>query len=631
MKVFSSTLIFLLCFISSFAQSQTHSNEGSVLVCGNGMNVLETSANSSKSSFTLTYKKLYNILNLSVMNTAIQSRSENIQTGEIIDKFITESGEFTQRTFVSRKDDVAVVFINADKGSLNQMLKVTPPSLRGKKNNVSIKTTIKPGNNFIHVHNSFSKPLEINDSTSFVGNEAVVRVFTNNTKTTLSGEEIKLKDANKLVLVIASSSLAHSYDSTPEELNGKIENLISQNGINLADKKNKKLPEQVFDMLFERHLAEHKVESKSISFTLNTADETDNTISGMYNKMFYKGLCYGELQTIDTENFSALPKLPHLVKQEIKASFLYDYYLYTLDAKFLKEKVFPFMIKVREEVEKTLKNKDNFGFYLISKNSPTMEVTAHIFFYRDLISTCNILSNDMDENMSYYQELIPKCEKVLSLLPPYQIDRNEEMRRNLLGEMQNSPELTDVQQLLGLFYRNDPIIYRNYDIREACRTSIRTCIDYRKKQNINSLDAGFVQLALSSAALGDGDTAYKLITDSKPYWTEQSNREIVPILTKMLVQSYYSPESNRCYLNILPAAPSKWSKGELKGAPVRGGMTIKELLWNSAEGVSATIEAKTDITLDIYVHGRFVKKVELKANTPHTFTAPWKEAETTQN
>ncbi len=589
------------------------------------------SANSQKSNLTLSHKKLYHILGISMSNAIMQSRKENMETGEIIEHYLTESGEFSQRTFVSRKDDFAVIFISADKGSLNQVLKVTPPSLKDKKGYASMKTSIKSADNYIHVLNSFSKPLALNDSVSLAGNEAVVRIFTNNTKTSISGEEVKLKDVSKLAIVISTAALAHGYDSNPTELNSRLENMLTQNGINLADKKNKKLPDQVFNTLFYRHLDVHKIESKSISFTLLDADETDKTISDMYNKMFYKGLCYGELQAIDTDNFSALPNIPNLVKQEIKASFLYDYYLYTLDTKFLKEKVYPFMIKVREEVEKTLRNKDNFGFYLISKNSPTMEVTAHIFFYRDLISTCNILSNDMDENMSSYQELIPKCEKVLSLLPPYQIDRNEEMRRNLLGEMQNNQELPDVQHLLGLFYRNDPIIYRNYDIREACRASIRTCISYRRNHNINGLDDGFIQLALSSTALGDGDTAYELISDSKPFWTEQSNREIVPVLTKMLLQSYYSPESNRCYLNILPASPSRWTKGELKGAPVRGGITITELIWDSAQGIKTTLESKTDITLDIYIHGRFVKKVELQANAPHTFTAPWKEAETSVN
>lgn len=626
MKLLLSTLFFILSLFSAFAETTVNAHEEAIVICGNGRNTVEMNANAQKSNLTLSYRKHYNILSLSVANAIMQSRAEDMQTGEIIEKYITDSGEFTQRTFVSRKDDVIVVYLSADKGTINQVLKVTPPNSKSKKNAPTTKTTIKASENSFLVNNSFAKALNTGD-TLLVGNEAVIRVFTNNTKTNLSGEDIKLKDASKVALVIATKPLVSNSESNPELLNSKIENLLSQNGINLADKKSKRLPEQVFEKLFGRHLKVHQVESKAISFTLQTADETDNTISEMYNRMFYKGLCYGELQAIDTDNFSALPKLNQLVKQEIQASFLYDYYLYTLDKNFLKEKVYPYMIKVREEVEKTLRSKDNFGFYVISKNSPTMEVTALIVFYRDLISTCNILSNDMDENMSAYQELIPKCEKVLSLLPPYQIDRNEEMRRELLGETLNNQQLPDVPQLLGLFYRNDPIIYRNYDIREACRTSIKTCINYRRKQNIGGLDAGFIQLALSSAALGDGDTAYQLISDSKPYWSDQSNREIVPILTKMLLQSYYSPESNRCYLNILPAAPTKWTNGELKGAPVRGGITIKELIWDASVGIKTTLESKTDITLDIYIHGRFVKKVELQANTPHTFTAPWKAGE----
>lgn len=619
MKKLLYTITFLLSIVIAHTNAFANSNEESFIVCGNGINTIEMSANSQKNSLSLSYKKFYNVLNLNIANTVMQSRYENIKEGDIIERYITESGEFTQKTFVSRKDDFAVIFLHADKGSLNQIIKILPPNSKSKKNSTGAKTTIKAMDNYIHVLSSFSKQVN-NGDTLLSGNEAVIRVFANNTKTTIGNEEIKLKDATEAIIIVSSKPLISSLESNPTELNRKIDNLLVENQINFSEKKNKRLPEQIYEMLFNRHLPLHKVESKTISFTLRNADETDNAISEMYNKMFYKGLCYGDLQVIETDNFSALPKLSSLVKQEIQASFLYDYYLYTLDKDFLKDKVFPYMINVREEIEKTLKSKDSFGFYLISKNDPTMEVTAHIFFYRDLISTCNILSNDMDENMSYYQELIPKCEQVLSLLPPYQIDRNEEMRRNLLGETLNNQELPDVPQLLGLFYRNDPIIYRNYDIREACRTTIKTCIEYRNKQNIKGLDAGFVQLALSSAALGDGDTAYRLITDSKPFWTDLSNREIVPILTKMLLQSYYSPESNRCYLNILPAAPTKWTEGELKGAPVRGGITIKELVWTSAENINATIESKTDITLDIYIHGKFIKKVELQAGVSQTIT-----------
>ncbi len=615
-----SLFSFLFIIITSIsANNHPFLENEDVVVCGNGMNVVETSAKNTNDQLTFSFKRIYNIFNLNVSNSIMKSRFEDMNRGEIVEQYITESGEFTQHTFVSRKDDVAVIYLNSVKGSINFTLKASAPTHKEQKNTVQVKTHIKDVDNCLTIQNSLSKPITIGD-TQVVGNEALLKVYSSNNKITFSGEEIKLKNADKVVIIIASKTLTTLVDSHKEELSGRISNLLSGCEINVTEKNNKQLPSRIYETLFQRHYEIHKETSKSISFTLNTGSEVDKSISEMYNKMFYKGLCSGNTQTIETNNFSALPKLSQLVKSEIQASFLYDYYLYTLDSEFLENKVFPSMIKVHEEIEKTLKSKDSFGRYIISKDNPTIEVTAHIFFYRDLISTCNILSNKMDEKMSFYQELIPQCEKIISLLPPYQIDRNEEFCQNLFGEKQNNRELPDVPQLLGLFYRNDPIIYRNYDIREACRTTIKTCIDYRKKKNINGLDAGFVQLSLSSAALGDGDTAYNLIYDSKPYWTDYSNKEIVPIITKMLVQSYYSPESNRCYVNILPAAPRHWIKGELKGAPVRGGITIRNLDWDDKEGLNATIESKSDITLDIYVRGKFVKKVELKASESHTVT-----------
>ena len=349
----------------------------------------------------------------------------------------------------------------------------------------------------------------------------------------------------------------------------------------------------------------------SAVLTLSTGNKTDGRIAVRFNNLYNKG--YDSEKYLMTNEFSALPKLSELVKSEIKASLLFDRYLFTLNADYLQNEALPYMIKAADDLEATLNEKDDFGFYILSNNDPTIEVAAANFLLHDLVATCNILQ--------MYQERVPRWMEILSALPPYRIDVNDEFRRNLFGETANDKKSIDVPQLLGLFYRNDPIITRNLDLREACRTSITNCVDYRKSIGHNTFDEGFIQLALSSAAIGDGETAYKLLLDSEQHWRNKDYAALLPIIRKMLVQSSYSPETDKCYLNLLPAAPSVWTKGGLRYSEIRGGIVMSDFSWDNEKEVSTILMSRMDITVDIYIRGRFLKSIDLKAGAPHRIIA----------
>lgn len=598
---------FSILFTSaSFAETTAN-----VITSGNGSASVEANT-SGKPHLTVGYQNVINTFTITLPDARIDNIQENEENGEITIKANAGKSNFTQRVIASRNDDAIIILLEADAQPFTQKIKFSG----AKKNNASARTTFTASGNNIEVHSAFPKPVTIGEQ-QYYGYESLVNIVTDNGKENVQAEEITLTKCSQAMLVISSKPMVTLANPLFEQLAQSNASILS---IAKADKK-KANCSAAYAELLQRHMEKYTAVCKSVSLTLNTGKDIDHDIANLYNNLYFKSIRSGESLSIETDNFTALPKLTNLQKSQIRSSFLFDRYLYTLDTEFLEKKVLPLMLTTYEELEKTLKQTDDFGFYVIDKDDPTFDVSVSIFFLRDLVTTCNILT----ESQPNLQQMVPRLQQILAQLPPYKIDVNEEFRRFLYGESANDHKYSDVQHLYGLFYRNDPIITRNYDIRESCKTTIKACMDYRAANNLKGIDQGFLQIALASAALGEGNTSYKLITEARSHWDKASGRELVPIIKKMLVQSYYSPESSRCYLNILPAIPDEWDRGELAGIQIRGGITMTELKWTNDGEVTATMHSKTDITLDIYIRGHFITSVKLTADEPYSLHAKKKD------
>ena len=607
-------ILSLLVSLSSFADSAADA-----INCGNGSSTVEVATN-GKPHLTVGYKNIFNAISISLPDAKIDEVKENEETGEITIKASTAKSKFTEKVIASRKDNALIILLNSVSTPFTQKMKFSV----AKKSNVSARTSFSANGNNIEAHSAFNSPITDNEQ-QFYGYESVATIMTDNGKETVKAEEISFTKCSQAMIIISSSPMTTLANPIFEQLTKQNNDLLATANAETAKPYNRITVNQIYDNLLQRHLEKYTAVCESVSLNLNTGADIDHDIATLYNNLYFKSIRSGESLSIDTDNFTALPKLSNLQKSQIRSSFLFDYYLYTLDTEFLEKKVLPLMLTTYEELEKTLKATDDFGFYIINKDDPTFDVAISIFFLRDFVTTCNILAQQGIEAGFAQQEKIPRLQEILAKLPPYKIDINEEFRRHLYGESANENKYSDVPQLYGLFYRNDPIITRNYDILEACKTTIQTCLDFRTSNGIKGIDQGFLQLALSSAALGEGNTSYKLIKEARAHWDKASGRELVPIIKKMLAQSYYSPESSRCYLNILPAIPDDWNNGELAGMPIRGGITMTELKWTKDGDVTATMQSKTDITIDVYIRGQYITTVTLTANEPYSLHAKKKD------
>jgi len=84
---------------------------------------------------------------------------------------------------------------------------------------------------------------------------------------------------------------------------------------------------------------------------------------------------------------------------------------------------------------------------------------------------------------------------------------------------------------------------------------------------------------------------------------------------EMLMQSEYQPGKgkNRIKLELLPALPSNWKDGEVKGIRARGGLTVG-MSWANSQDSSLEINALRPCTVMLKVNGA-ERKLKLNARS----------------
>lgn len=270
----------------------------------------------------------------------------------------------------------------------------------------------------------------------------------------------------------------------------------------------------------------------------------------------------------------------------------WEYYEYTGDMDYLRENIYPMMREEAILYDQMLVRDGDGKLVSAPSYSPehgpytagnTYEQSLIWQLYQDTIKAAELL--DVDEDLVEVWEA-----NQADLKGPIEIGDSGQIKEwytettvNSLGEGYNHRHLS---HMLGLF-PGDLISVDTPELLEAAKVSMNNRTD-------TSTGWGMGQRINTWARIGDGNRAYKLITDlfqggiltnlwdtHAPYQID-GNFGYTSGVAEMLMQS------NMGYINILPALPDVWSDGSVDGLVARGNFEIG-INWQDGKATSVEI------------------------------------------
>lgn len=304
---------------------------------------------------------------------------------------------------------------------------------------------------------------------------------------------------------------------------------------------------------------------------------------------------------------------------------LWEHYVYTGDINYL-ERVYPALEGAARFFLSTMVREPAGGYLVTAPTSspeneficngqkvsvcmgPTMDNQLVRELFTNTISAAGILSaagKQVDD------EITGRLKKALTELAPHKISSQGYLMEWLEDYEEADIHHRHVSHLYGLHPGNQISPTKTPELAEACRITLD-----RRGDEATGWSRAWKQNFW--ARLGDGDRALKLLRSllhpsptsgahqsgtypnlfcSHPPFQIDGNFGGAAGIGEMLLQSHEG------FINVLPALPSEWKNGSLKGFKVRGGATV-DLTWKNGRPVEMTIEGGWDDTLTIVYKGQ---------------------------
>jgi alpha-L-fucosidase 2 len=307
---------------------------------------------------------------------------------------------------------------------------------------------------------------------------------------------------------------------------------------------------------------------------------------------------------------------PHLLWYACGAwtsQFFYDYWLYTGDEAFLKEKAIPFMLASMEFYEFIL-TKDESGHYMFvpsfspevgppDKHRVAINATMDVAALKQLIRHLLTLS----EQGWIKTDKTEVWRDILENLPAYAIDESGDLKEWIWPGLANDNDHRHASHLYPLFDEVDPDFENNPELIEAAKTAIENRLEYRRGKDGAEMAFGLVQKGLAAAHIEDTEHAYECVDWlCNSYWSPALTSYHDPgrifnvdicgglpaVVTEMLIQSSIDN------VELLPACPKQWPEGRIKGVRTRCGVTV-DFEWENQKPVKVELKAQRKTKLKV--------------------------------
>ena len=320
------------------------------------------------------------------------------------------------------------------------------------------------------------------------------------------------------------------------------------------------------------------------------------------------------------------------------AHSFHDYYLYTGDRAFLRERAVPFMKEVALFYEDFLKGMEGDDGYVVfspsysPENDPgntgsqaslnaTMDVAACGELLRNLVGAC--------ETLGIEAEGIERWKALRAKLPPYRINEDGAVAEWATPLLEDNHAHRHVSHLYELYdslpdhIGGDPALRRAFTIALQKRTA------WRRRIGGGEMAFGQAQMGAVAAALRMPDIAYEnLGMLSKWFWFPESmmtahnpqslfNTDIAGGIPQLMILMLVDAQPG--WIDVLPALPEDWTHGKIAGVRCRGQITVKSLEWTSAR-VRLVLVSAVDQTIQLRSNGgKEQRTVQLTAGEEASF------------
>jgi alpha-L-fucosidase 2 len=307
------------------------------------------------------------------------------------------------------------------------------------------------------------------------------------------------------------------------------------------------------------------------------------------------------------------------------------HYEYSQDMQYLRDRAYPFLKETALFYESFLV-KDREGIYqIMPSQSPEnrfvgggdMPVTICVSSAADIELAAEVLSHAIKAAKLLGVDKEKQCiwQELLTNLPELQIGSKGQLLEWNKEFEEVEPHHRHVSHLIGLYPGEVISKERTPELYEAA------CISLKNRMDAGGGYTGWSRAwtACLYARIGKGDAAWEHLRALIGDYATESLLDLHPpkifqidgnfggtaAILEMLLQSYYEE------LDFLPALPSAWKKGSIKGIRARGGFTV-DLDWDNYKLLKARIVSVTDRDCVLKHKDKKYKIIDSWGNTiPH--------------